>query len=51
MERSVKEMDGKGFKVIQSGNRPGVKWAYLNTEEKVGLIFELLERKTVAQQQ
>jgi len=51
MERSVKEMDDKGFKVIQSGNRPGVKWAYLNTEEEAGLIFELLERKTIPQQQ
>lgn len=25
MERSIKEVGGRGFKVIQSGNRPGVK--------------------------
>jgi methylmalonyl-CoA/ethylmalonyl-CoA epimerase len=36
MERSVNEMETKG----------GVKWAYLSTEPRVGLIFELLEKKT-----
>jgi len=45
MEQSIKEMASKGFKVIQSGNRPGVKWAYLDTEERTGLIFELVEKK------
>ena len=48
MEESVKEMESKGFMVIQSGNRPGVKWAYLSTERKLGLIFELIEKKTTA---
>jgi hypothetical protein len=45
MERSVKQMEDRGFRVIQSGNRPGVKWAYLSTEEQTGVIFELLEKK------
>jgi len=45
MEQSVKEMEARGFHVTQSGNRPGVKWAYLNTEEQTGVIFELLEKK------
>jgi catechol 2,3-dioxygenase-like lactoylglutathione lyase family enzyme len=45
MERSIEEMKKKGFKVIQSGRRPGTKWAYLDTEKKTGLIFELIERK------
>jgi methylmalonyl-CoA/ethylmalonyl-CoA epimerase len=45
MEQSVKEMQEKGFRVIQSGNRPGVKWAYLSTEDQTDLIFELLEKK------
>jgi hypothetical protein len=45
MEQSVKEMQEKGFRVIQSGNRPGIKWAYLSTEEQTGVIFELLEKK------
>ena len=48
MERSVKEMEARGFRVIQSGNRPGTKWAYLDTEEKTGLIFELIEKKQPA---
>ena len=48
MEESVKEMESKDFKVIQSGNRPGVKWAYLSTEGRLGLIFELLEKKNTA---
>jgi methylmalonyl-CoA/ethylmalonyl-CoA epimerase len=46
MEESVKEMEDKGFRVIQSGNRPGVKWAYLSTEEQTGVIFEFLEKKS-----
>jgi len=46
MEQSVKEMHEKGFRVIQSGNRPGVKWAYLSTENEVGVVFELIEKKT-----
>jgi methylmalonyl-CoA/ethylmalonyl-CoA epimerase len=46
MEQSVKEMQEKGFRVIQSGNRPGVKWAYLSTETEVGVVFELIEKKT-----
>lgn len=45
MEQGVKEMQAKGFQVIQSGNRPGVKWAYLSTEEQTGVIFELIEKK------
>jgi hypothetical protein len=45
MEQSVKEMQEKGFRVIQSGNRPGVRWAYLSTEDQTDVIFELLEKK------
>jgi hypothetical protein len=45
MEGSVKEMEGKGLRVIQSGNRPGVKWAYLSTEDQTDVVFELLEKK------
>lgn len=45
MEESLKEMEAKSFRVVQSGNRPGVKWAYLSTEEQTGVIFELLEKK------
>jgi hypothetical protein len=45
MEKSIQEMKKKGFKVIQSGHRPGTKWAYLDTEKETGIIFELIERK------
>lgn len=45
MEQSIKQMEARGFKVIQSGNRPGVKWAYLDTEGQTGIIFELIEKK------
>ena len=44
MDESVKEMRKKGFIVNQSGNRPGVKFAYLDTEDQLGVIFELVER-------
>jgi len=50
MEQSVKEMQEKGFRVIQSGNRPGVKWAYLSTEDQTDVIFELLEKKQSSSQ-
>jgi len=45
MEQNIGDMKARGFKVIQSGNRPGVKWAYLDTEEQMGVIFELIEKK------
>jgi len=45
MEQSVGDMKAKGFNVIQSGNRPGTKWAYLDTEGQTGIIFELVEKK------
>lgn len=45
IEQTQKEMEEKGFRVVQSGNRPGVKWAYLDTEPKTGVIVELHEKK------
>lgn len=45
IEQTEKEIEAKGFRVVQSGNRPGVKWAYLDTEQKTGLVFELHEKK------
>jgi hypothetical protein len=43
MQKSLKKMHSKGFKVIQSGNRPGTSWAYLDTEDEMGIVFELIE--------
>jgi methylmalonyl-CoA/ethylmalonyl-CoA epimerase len=34
----------KGIGILQSGERPGVKWAYLDTTCYTGLIVELVER-------
>lgn len=44
MDERVKELRKKGFTVTQSGNRPGVKFAYFDTEDQLGVIFELIER-------
>lgn len=43
IEKSVKKMKANGFKVIQSGNRLGLTWAYFSPEESTGVIFEFLE--------
>lgn len=45
MQQSIDYMKSRGLNVIQSGNRPGVKWAYLDTEKETGVIFELVEKK------
>jgi hypothetical protein len=42
MSQSVRKMNSKGFKVIQSGNRPGTGWAYLDCEDEAGIVFELV---------
>jgi len=34
----------RGIGVLQSGERPGVKWAYLDTSAYTGMIMELIER-------
>ena len=33
-----------GVQVLQSGNRQGVSWAYMDTEPLAGIIIELIER-------
>ena len=43
VERSTQEMIAKGFKVIQTGSRPGIRFAYFNTEEQTGITFEFIE--------
>jgi hypothetical protein len=40
----VNYYEGKGIGVLQSGERPGVKWAYLDTTACTGMIMELIER-------
>ena len=43
IEESIKKMEANGFRVIQSGNRPGVSWAYFSPEDSTGVILEFLE--------
>jgi methylmalonyl-CoA/ethylmalonyl-CoA epimerase len=33
-----------GIEVVQSGKRPGVAWAYIDTESLAGYMIELIER-------
>ena len=42
MSQSVRKMNSKGFKVIQSGNRRGTGWVYLDCENELGVVFELI---------
>jgi methylmalonyl-CoA/ethylmalonyl-CoA epimerase len=43
MEQSVKQMEAKGVKVIQTSRRPGVNWLYLATEKETNVVFELIQ--------
>lgn len=44
MEEWIDYYKSKGIGVLQSGERPGVKWAYLDTTAYTGMIVELIER-------
>ena len=44
IEEWIDYYKGKGIGVLQSGERPGVKWAYLDTAVYTGMIMELIER-------
>jgi 4-hydroxyphenylpyruvate dioxygenase-like putative hemolysin len=43
LESTRSEMEAKGFKVIQSGKRPGVSWLYFDTEEQMDIVFEFVK--------
>lgn len=43
LDRTRTEMEAKGFKVIQSGKRPGVQWLYFDTEEQMDVVFEYVK--------
>ena len=45
IEQTVREMEARGIRVTESGMRPGVKFAYLDTEEHIGVILEVIERR------
>jgi methylmalonyl-CoA/ethylmalonyl-CoA epimerase len=42
---TIDAMKRLGIQVLQSGKRPGVSFAYMDTEPLVGFIVELIERK------
>lgn len=44
VEEWINYYKGRGIGVLQSGERPGVKWAYLDTAPYTGMIMELIER-------
>jgi hypothetical protein len=44
MEKWIDHYEKKGVGVLQRGERPGVKWAYLDTTAYTGMIVELIER-------
>jgi hypothetical protein len=44
MEEWIAYYKERGIGVLQSGERPGVKWAYLDTVAYTGMIVELIER-------
>ncbi len=44
IEEWVRYYEGKGIGVLQRGERPGVKWAHLDTAAHTGLIVEFTER-------
>lgn len=44
IEEWIDYYKGKGIGVLQRGERPGVKWAYLDTSAYTGMIMELIER-------
>ena len=46
LDEAVAIVEKQGIKVTQSGRRPGSGYAYLDTEETMGAIFELIQRPT-----
>ena len=45
LEREGARVQGKGIGALQSGNMARVSYAYLDTENIAGVIFEGLQRK------
>jgi|Deesub1362B_J571_1020462.scaffolds.fasta_scaffold00003_543 hypothetical protein len=43
IEDAISRFEEIGIDVIQSGEIYGVKWAYLNTEEELGFILEVIQ--------
>ena len=39
----IESLEKIGVQVLQSGKRPGVSWAYMDTAPLAGIIIELIE--------
>ena len=46
LNEAVTILEKQGISVLQSGKRPGGGYAYMDTEETLGAIFELIRRPT-----
>jgi len=46
LDEAVAMVEKQGIKVTQSGKRPGGGYAYLDTDETMGAIVELIQRPT-----
>ncbi len=44
LEERIAALKKIGIEVVQSGKRPGVAWAYIDTESLAGYMIELIER-------
>jgi len=44
MEEKLAAMKRVGIEVLQSGQRPGRKYAYMDTEPSIGIMIELREK-------
>jgi methylmalonyl-CoA/ethylmalonyl-CoA epimerase len=45
IECEIAKFRGRGIGVLQSGETPRVRFAYMDTESSTGMIIELLQRK------
>jgi len=43
IDAEVKDMEKRGFKVVQTGAMPNTRWAYLEAEESGGMMIELCQ--------
>ena len=44
LDKETAKMAEKGFMVSQSGETPGVKWAYFDTDRVGGVVIELMQQ-------
>ena len=50
IEERIKDLEELGISVLQYGERAGVRFAYLDTEKIVGVMFEFIQREKVTEE-